>query len=114
MAFFTPEEWKNAKKSNGSIMKWIDIPQEQIFCLISMEKKENMKYETYILNFVDDQQEEYSCYCPSHFLRHIRKTRSRCDRPYFVSYGMCKKGDFSMASFEVSYKEEQKAFDIFE
>ena len=116
MAFFTTDEWSQVKKYDGltNTLKWGDVPQERIFLLISIEKKENAKFDTHILHFVDAKEEEFHAYAPSHFLRSIRKTRTKNQRPYFVSHGTIKKGDGTMASFEISYKDENKAFDIFE
>lgn len=114
MSFFTEQEWQATKGSDGRILKWDEVPQKQIFCVTSLERKDNAKYETYIINFVNSEDEQFSSYCPSHFLRHVRKTRTKTQRPYFSAYGLVKRGDHEQAHFEIKYKEEQKPFDIFE
>lgn len=114
MSFITDDEWRSTKGSDGRIMKWAEIPQKQIFCVRSLERKENAKYETYIINFVDSKDEQFSAFCPAHFLRHIRKTRSKTQRPFFSAYGLVKRGEHEQAHFEIKYMDELKPFDIFE
>ena len=78
------------------------------------EKKENAKYETYILNFLDALDKYYEVFCPSHFLKQIRKNQGKNQRPNFVSRRMIQRGENKMASFEISYKKKNKSFDILE
>ena len=114
MSFFTAQEWESTKGSDGRIMKWEEMPQKQTFCVTSLERKDNAKYETYIINFINSEDDQFSVYCPAHFLRHIRKTRTKTQRPFFQAYGLVKRGEHEQAHFEIKYKEEQKPFDIFE
>ena len=114
MSFITDAEWNSTKGSHGRVMKWYEIPQKQVFCVRSLERKENAKYETYIINFVDSKDEQFSAYCPSHFLRFIRRTRSKKQRPFFSAYGLVRRGDHDIAHFEIIYRDELKPFDIFE
>ena len=115
MAFFTAAEWAKAEKSDGltTILKWPEVPQKKIFLVVSIEKKEGTKFDTHILHFMDDKEETFCVFCPTHFLNHIRSTRRTDERPYFISYGTVRRGNNTIASFEISYKAEHKSFEIF-
>lgn len=75
---------------------------------------ENSKYNSFLLNFVDDSGTSYQAYAPSHFVKQIRKNRKNFHRPYFVSHGHIQRGESRMASFEIHYKVENKTFAIFD
>ena len=77
MAFLTESEWNASEKYNGliTILRWGEVPEKKIFSVVSIEKKGNAKYETYMLHFVDAEEEDYQAYCPSHFLRQICKNQ---------------------------------------
>ena len=116
MAFFTKEEWSNFEKHDGLnlILKWCVIPEKIIFSLTSIQIMENSKYNTYLLNFLDDQGNIYQAYSPAHFVKQIRRNRKSFQRPYFLSHGLIQRGDSKIAHFEIFYKEENKSFAIFE
>ena len=118
MAFLTQAEWENSDHYDGTdpILKWRDVPQKIIFCLLSIEQKINpgLKFESYILHFSDIKDTSFKVYAPSHFIAQIRRNRSMALRPYFVSHGMVDRGGNAIASFEISYKVTSKNFPIFE
>ena len=53
MAFLTQSEWNASEKYNGlaTTLKWPEVPGKKT--IFSLEKKDNAKYETYILHFTD-------------------------------------------------------------
>ena len=95
----------------ATIFRLGEVPEKTIFMVMSIEKKDSAKYKTYILNFVDALDE---CYQVLHiFLEQIEKNRGKNQRPYFVSHRMTKRGENTVASFEIAYKKENKSFDVF-
>ena len=118
MAFLTEKEWENNEKYDGSdpILKWRDVPEKTIFCVVSIEHKitTNQKFDTYVLHFTDKDDNSYKVFCPSHFIKTIRKNRKQNERPYFCSHGLIRRNNNSIASFEISYKKEDKMWDIFD
>ena len=118
MNFITNKEWESCAKFDGSdpILKWKDVPEKEIFCVVSIEQKLNtgQKFETYILHFMDRNEESFKVFCPAHFVKQIRKNRQQNERPYFVSHGLITRRTGSVASFEISYKKENEMWDIFD
>ena len=116
MPFFSNAEWLSMDKYDGMnlLLKWLEVPTGIIFHLNSIEKKEKYKFETYILHFTDDEGLAYQAYAPSHFIKQIRKNRTKNQRPYFVSHGVVSRGETRMASFEICYKTENKVFPLFD
>lgn len=116
--FLSENEWNNSERFDGTnpILKWAQIPQKIIFCLVSIEQKINtgLKFETYILHFTDKSDKVFKVYAPSHFIAQIRRNRCMNMRPYFISHGQVNRGDHPIASFEISYKAENKKWEIFE
>ena len=116
--FLTDSEWRSSDKFDGTdpILKWKDVAQKIIFCLVSIEQKINLglKFDTYILHYTDKEDKAYNVYAPSHFIAQIRRNREMTMRPYFVSHGLIERGGNAIASFEISYKSENKIFPIFE
>ena len=116
--FLTESEWLSNERYDGTdpIMKWRDVPQKIIFCVVSIEQKINpgLKFESYIIHFTDIKDKSYKVYAPSHFISQIRRNRSMALRSYFVSHGMADRGGNLIASFEISYKATNKNFLIFE
>ncbi len=118
MAFLTESEWEKSDHFDGTdpILKWKDVPQKIIFCLLSIEQKINpgLKFESFILHFSDIKDKSFKVYAPSHFIGQIRRNRTMTLRPYFVSHGLVDRGGNAIASFEISYKDTNKNFPIFE
>ena len=116
MAFLTEAEWNAGEEYNGlkTILKWGEVPEKKIFLVILIEKKENLRYHMHVIHFMDAQEEGHQAFCPSHFLKQIRKNCGKNQRPHFISHGMIQGGENTMASFELLYKAENKSFDIFE
>ena len=116
MNFITESEWSAAEKFNGSdpIMRWRDVPEKEIFYVTSIEQKENPKFETHILHFMNKKEENFKVFCPSHFVAQIRRNRKQNERPYFVSHGLVTRRGSSIASFEISYKKESKNWELFD
>ena len=113
----TAQEWSQNEKYDGSegVLKWKDVEQEKVFCVLSIEQKSipGLGFDTYILQFVDEKNNIFKCFAPSHFIQQIRRNREKNFRPYFVSYGFTENGR-KMAKFEISYKDLTKSFEIFE
>ncbi len=116
MAFLTQSEWDNSDHFDGTdpIMKWQDVPQKTIFCVLSIEPKTGLKFESYIIHFSDIKDKSFKVYAPSHFISQIRRNRTANLRPYFVSHGLVDRGGNQIASFEISYKQTSKKFPVFE
>jgi len=116
--FMSANEWEEGEKFDGRepILRWKDLEEKKLFCLTSIENKTNptQKFETYILHFTDRAEESYKAFCPSHFLKQIRRNRELNMRPYFVSHGLFEKGGNSIAQFEITYKAENKTWDLFD
>ena len=117
-AFMTEAEWKKGVKYDGTdpILKWSQIEQKRRFCVQSIEQKVNtgLKFDSFIIHFTDDDNETHKCYAPSHFISQIRRNRQRNMRPYFVSHGMLERGPHTVAQFEITYKQLNKEWALFE
>ena len=116
--FVTDGEWNVGEKYDGTdpILKWKDVPQKFVFSLVSIEEKSNtdFKFDTFILHFVDKENEAYKAFAPAHFIKQIRKNRQMNQRPFFCSHGTVEKGNHTVASFELMYRDTHKEWDIFE
>ena len=115
--FMTDREWETAEKFDGVLktLKWKELEQKKRFCLLSIEEKleTGLKFDTFILHFTDRDGKVYMCYAPSHFIREIRRNRQSNWRPFFISHGIVERRQSLAAHFEISYKEENKSWDIF-
>ena len=116
MVYFTKNEWDGLKKYNGLNLwlEWSEIPQNQIFCLNSLEAMENSKlYNHYLLQFTDYNGKYLEAYAPAHFVKQIRRNRGLYDKPYFVSRGFIElENGLKMEHFEIFYKQVKHGYEI--
>ena len=114
--FITQDQWDTSEKYDGSdhILKWSDVPQHIIFFLHMIEDKQDMKFKSYILHFSDRNEIMHRAFAPSHFVKEIRRRREPDTRPYFVSHGLVEVGNKNIAKFEISFKKEDKTWNIFQ
>jgi len=114
--FITQEQWDASNKFDGTerILKWVEVPLHTIFCVNIIEEKKDTKFQSYVLHFCDRNEVEYQCFAPSHFIKEIRKRRESNARPYFTSFGTIEHKNKQIAKFEISYKIEQKHWNIFQ
>ena len=114
--FITQEQWDASSKFDGTerILKWVEVPLHTIFCVNIIEEKKDTKFQSYVLHFCDRNEVEYQCFAPSHFIKEIRKRRESNARPYFTSFGTIEHKNKRIAKFEISYKIEQKHWNIFQ
>lgn len=114
--FITQDQWASSEKYDGSdrILKWNEIPLHTIFFLHMVEDKKDMKFQSYVLHFSDRNEIMYRAFAPSHFIKEIRRRREPDTRPYFVSYGLIEAGNKHIAKFEITFKKEHKAWNIFQ
>lgn len=113
--FLTSEEWTQSPKFDGRepVLRWREVEEKKIFRLTSIQEVIDSKYESYILHCTDESEEQFKIFSPSHFIKQIRKNRSKNNRPFFMSHGTLERGVHVIAQFEIVYKEEKDDFDIF-
>ena len=116
-AFMSDSEWASGDKFDGrdSIMHWSEVEQMKRFMVISIQIKQmpGKSFKSYIMTFCDSEEKFYKVWCPSHFVKLLRKNRQPHFRPYFVSHGLSDNGAKAVANFEITYKEVDKSWDIF-
>jgi len=111
-------EWTCSEKHDGRdpILKWKEVPILQRFSIISIKEKKQLaqNFQSYIVRYVDKDDQIFKCYGPAHFIKEIRKHREMNFRPYFISHGTVEYGSREIAKFEIVYKKLDKEFEIFE
>ena len=114
--FITKDQWDSYEKYDGTdqILKWIEVPQNIIFCIDMIEDKKDLKFQSHIIHFCDKDNNTYRVFAPSHFIKEIRRRRAINARPYFCSYGLIEYANRKIAKFEISFKEENKNWSIFQ
>ena len=115
--FMNDSEWENCDKFDGreAILHWSDVEQLKRFMVLSIQIKQlpGKSFKSHIMTFCDNKEKTYKVWCPSHFIKQIRKNRETNFRPYFVSHGCTENGAKSIAKFEITYKKLEKSWDIF-
>ena len=115
--FMNDSEWENCDKFDGreTILHWSDVEQLKRFMVLSIQIKQlpGKSFKSYIMTFCDNKETTFKVWCPSHFIKQIRKNRETNFRPYFVSHGRTENGATSIAKFEITYKKLEKSWDIF-
>ena len=118
--FISDDAWDQAEKSIGAVesaKKWIEVPQKEKFYVKYIEQFQlpNKSFETVIIHYISKDGKQSKVFSPTHFVKDIRSKRLPNYRPYFVSHGMQdRKNGKTVANFEIVYKEENEAFDIFD
>ncbi len=118
-AFLSNDEWEAASKlsSADNLVKWELVPTMTIFSVQYIKKidtKIKHSWDVYVMCFTDAAGNDMKTFCPSSFLRTIRRKRQPSERPYFVSFGLKDQGySKEVASYELTFKDTGKNWDIF-
>ena len=115
--FLTDDEWSSMPHSTGlaTIIKWRDLTTNKLFGVQKIEKKNSTKYGVcYVLHLFDHNHETIMVWGPQALLTDIRKSRTKTQRPYIISFGIQTTETRTYARFEVSYQQLQKEVVLFE
>ena len=115
--FMNDSEWQSSEKFVGriEILHWAEVEEQKRFMVLSIQEKQlqGKSFKSHILTYCDQDEQFFKVWCPSHFVKQIRKNRQPNHRPYFVSHGLRENGASKTANFEITYKPVDKKWDIF-
>ena len=113
--FLSQEAFDKLQTYNGqnSILNWKDLPQDIIFMRVSISPVPKAKFDSYYLNVIDNKENQYKVYSPSHLTEAVKLHRTPCMRPYFTSQGYSQNGQKRCAKFSLKMAKVQKDFEIF-
>ena len=116
-AFMNDSEWQSSEKfvDRVEILPWSEVEELKRYMVLSIQIKQlpGKSFKSYIMTYCDQDEQFFKVWCPSHFVKQIRKNRQTNFRPYFVSHGHHENGNSKTANFEISYKPVEKNWDIF-